>query len=69
MQQSCSSLNARHSSRVRARKTSATSRQASEPGRSNCLLDQVLALRRPRQKASQNFGSSAPQVTQPSAAS
>ena len=40
---SCSSLNARHSSRVRERKMSATSRQASEPGRSNCLLDQVGA--------------------------
>ena len=37
MQQSCSSLKASHSSRVRERKTSATSRQASEPGASNCF--------------------------------
>ena len=68
MQQSCSSLKARHSSRVRERKTSATSRQASEPGASNCFS--IRSGRpTPLQKAAQNFGSSAPQVTQPSAAS
>ena len=66
MQQSCSSLNASHSSFVRPRKTSATSRQPSEPGRRELVLDQVLAAD-PAQKACQNFGSSAPQLTQPSA--
>ena len=68
MQQSCSSLKACHSSRVRARKTSATCARPSEPGASNWSLDQVRAPD-PSQKAAQNFGSSAPQVTQPSAAS
>ena len=68
MQQSCSSLKASHSSRVRERKTSATSRQASEPGASNCYS--IRSGRpTPLQRAAQNFGSSAPQVTQPSAAS
>ena len=67
-QQSCSSLNARHSSRVRERKTSAISLQASEPGASN--WDSIRSGRStPLQSAAQNFGSSAPQVTQPSLAS
>ena len=68
MQQSCSSLNAFHSSRLRERKTSATSRQASEPGASNCYSIRS-GRSTPWQKAAQNFGSSAPQVTQPSATS
>jgi hypothetical protein len=54
MQQSCSSLKASHSSRVRERKTSATSRQA-RAGRLELLLDQSGARprcrRRPRTSA------------------
>ncbi len=68
MQQSCSSLNAFHSARVRPRKTSATVAQASEPGASNWTSIRS-GRSTPLQKAAQNFGSRAPQVTQPSAAS
>ena len=68
MQQSCSSLKASHSSRLRERKTAATSAQASEPGASNCFSIRS-GRSTPLQRAAQNFGSSAPQLTQPSAAS
>ncbi len=68
MQQSCSSLKAFHSARERERKTSATCCQASEPGASNCTSIRS-GRSTPLQKAAQNFGSRAPQVTQPSLAS
>ena len=70
MQQSCSSLKARHSlAACGARKTSATSRQAVR-ARAPRTGDSIRSGRStPLQKAAQNFGSSAPQLTQPSAAS
>ncbi len=68
MQQSCSSLNAFHSSRVRCLKISAASRCASEPGASNwCSIRSSRST--PLHHAAQNFCSSAPQLTQPSLAS
>ena len=58
---SCSSLNAFHSDRVRERKISAISAQASEPVGSYCL--EVRSSRpTPAQKRAQNCGSSAPIV-------
>ena len=68
MQQLCSSLKAFHSSRVRPLKTSATWRQPSEPGGSNWRSTRS-GRSTPLQKALQNFGSRAPQLIQPSAAS
>ena len=68
MQQSCSSLKARHSSRVRSLKISAASPWASEPGGSNWWS--IRSSRpTPLHQAAQNFCSSAPQLTQPSLAS
>ena len=54
------------SSLVRASNISATSRLGLRAGRFELLLDQVLAARPHRHHACQNFGSSAPSVTQPS---
>ena len=66
MQQSYSSLKAAHSSRVRPAKTSATAAWPSEPGFANwCSSSSGRST--PAQNACQNFGSRAPQLTQPSA--
>ena len=65
-QQSCSSLNACHSSRVRAANSCSTSRCVSDPTGSNWRSARS-ARPTPWHHACQNFGSSAPSVTQPSA--
>ena len=68
MQQSCSSLKAFHSARVRDLKISCDLLWASEPGGSNCCS--IRSSRpTPLHQAAQNFCSSAPQLTQPSLAS
>ena len=68
MQQSCSSLKAFHSARVRRVKISSASLWASEPGGSNwCAIRSSRPT--PLHQAAQNFCSSAPQLTQPSLAS
>ena len=65
-QQSCSRANASHSARVRAGRSPRPAACASEPGRSNCA--RIRSSRpTPRHQACQNFGSSAPSETQPSA--
>ena len=66
MQQSCSAANAVHSARVRAATTASTARWVSEPGGSNWPATKS-SRPTPWQNASQNFGSSAPIVIQPSA--
>ena len=56
--------NAVHSSRVRSRKTAATSAPASDSGCSNCFS--IRSGRpTPSHQFCQNFGSSAPSDTQP----
>ncbi len=66
MQQSCSAAKAPQSSRVRDAKIASTCACASLPGGSNWRS--IRSSRpTPRHHACQNFGSSAPSVTQPSA--
>ncbi len=68
MQQSWVSLNAAHSALVLPLKTSAISAWPSEPGAANWWASRS-GRPTPSQKDFQNFGSRAPQLIQPSAAS